>query len=213
MEEWRTLYERQIAKFDDVDKYILKNLKKKKVYLDAIEKYSKNKKIIECGCGTGKISTYFQNKGYSVTAVDIDNEILHLAKNIVKKSSFSEMPKFEIMSILNLQYKNKSFDVAFSNGVLEHFTDDEIIKILMEEMRIADIVIFGVPSKYFNDDEFMHGDERYLTREEWRTLITKAKGKVIEENAFHSQSLKKRIKNKKLFKQKEFNLFIIKENN
>ena len=26
MEEWRTLYERQIAKFDDVDKYILKNL-------------------------------------------------------------------------------------------------------------------------------------------------------------------------------------------
>ena len=146
MEEWRTLYERQIAKFDDVDKYILKNLKKKKVYLDAIEKYSKNKKIIECGCGTGKISTYFQNKGYSVTAVDIDDEILHLAKNIVKKSSFSEMPKFEIMSILNLQYKNKSFDVAFSNGVLEHFTDDEIIKILMEEMRIADIVIFGVPS-------------------------------------------------------------------
>lgn len=213
MEEWRTLYERQIAKFDDVDKYILKNLKKKKVYLDAIEKYSKNKKIIECGCGTGKISTYFQNKGYSVTAVDIDDEILHLAKNIVKKSSFSEMPKFEIMSILNLQYKNKSFDVAFSNGVLEHFTDDEIIKILMEEMRIADIVIFGVPSKYFNDDEFMHGDERYLTREEWRTLITKAKGKVIEENAFYSQSLKKRIKNKKLFKQKEFNLFIIKENN
>ena len=213
MEEWRILYERQIAKFDDVDKYILKNLKKKKDYLDAIEKYSKNKEIIECGCGTGKISTYFQNKGYSVTAVDIDDKILNLAKNIVKKSSFSEMPKFEIMSILDLQYKNKSFDVAFSNGVLEHFTDDEIIKILIEEMRIADIVIFGVPSKYFNDDEFMHGDERYLTKEEWRTLITKANGKVIEENAFHSQSLKKRIKNKKLFKQKEFNLFIIKENN
>ena len=30
MEEWRTLYERQIAKFDDVHKYILKNLKKEK---------------------------------------------------------------------------------------------------------------------------------------------------------------------------------------
>ena len=163
--------------------------------------------------GTQPISLTAEAISAGETAVDIDDEILHLAKNIVKKSSFSEMPKFEIMSILNLQYKNKSFDVAFSNGVLEHFTDDEIIKILMEEMRIADIVIFGVPSKYFNDDEFMHGDERYLTREEWRTLITKAKGKVIEENAFHSQSLKKRIKNKKLFKQKEFNLFIIKENN
>lgn len=213
MEEWRTLYERQISKFDNIDKYILKNLKKKKVYLNAIEKYSKNKKIIECGCGTGKISTYFQNKGYSVTAVDIDENILKLAENIVERSSFKETPKFEVMSIMNLKYKNKTFDVAFSNGVLEHFTDNEIIKILKEEIRIADVVVFGVPSKYFNDNEFMHGDERYLTKEKWRTLIKKANGKILEEDAFHSQSLKKRIKNKKIFRQKEFNLFIIKEEN
>lgn len=213
MEEWRTLYERQISKFDNIDKYILKNLKKKKVYLNAIEKYLKNKKIIECGCGTGKISTYFQNKGYSVTAVDIDENILKLAENIVERSSFKETPKFEVMSIMNLKYKNKTFDVVFSNGVLEHFKDNEIIKILKEEIRIADVVVFGVPSKYFNDNEFMHGDERYLTKEEWRTLIKKANGKILEEDAFHSQSLKKRIKNKKIFRQKEFNLFIIKEEN
>ena len=213
MEQWRTLYERQISKFDNIDKYILKNLKKKKVYLNAIEKYSKNKKIIECGCGTGKISTYFQNKGYSVTAVDIDENILKLAENIVERSSFKKTPKFEVMSIMNLKYKNKTFDVAFSNGVLEHFTDNEIIKILREEIRIADVVVFGVPSKYFNDNEFMYGDERYLTKEEWRTLIKKANGKILEEDAFHSKSLKKRIKNKKIFRQKEFNLFIIKEEN
>jgi 2-polyprenyl-3-methyl-5-hydroxy-6-metoxy-1,4-benzoquinol methylase len=213
VEEWRTLYERQISKFDNIDKYILKNLKKKKVYLNAIEKYLKNKKIIECGCGTGKISTYFQNKGYSVTAVDIDENILKLAENIVERSSFKETPKFEVMSIMNLKYKNKTFDVVFSNGVLEHFKDNEIIKILKEEIRIADVVVFGVPSKYFNDNEFMHGDERYLTKEEWRTLIKKANGKILEEDAFHSQSLKKRIKNKKIFRQKEFNLFIIKEEN
>ena len=148
---------------------------------------TKNKKIIECGCGTGKISTYFQNKGYSVTAVDIDENILKLAENIVERSSFKETPNFEVMSIMNLKYKNKTFDVAFSNGVLEHFTDNEIIKILKEEIRIADVVVFGVPSKYFNDNEFMHGDERYLTKEKWRTLIKKANGKILEEDAFHSQ--------------------------
>ena len=211
MEEWRVLYERQMAKFDDIDNYIMKNLKKKKVYLDAIKKYSKNKKIIECGCGTGKISTYFQNNGYFVTAVDIDNNILKLAKKVVENSSFTEFPKFEVMSILDLKYKDKSFDVAFSNGVLEHFSDNDIIKILKEEIRIANVVVFGVPSKYFNDNEFMHGDERYLTKEEWRSLMSRAKGKILEENAFHSQSLKKRIRNKKIFRQKEFNLFVIKE--
>ena len=45
MEEWKILYERQIKKFDDIDEYILKNLRKKKVYLKAIEKYSSNKKL------------------------------------------------------------------------------------------------------------------------------------------------------------------------
>ncbi len=211
MEDWKTLYEKQIQKFDNIDKYILKNLKKKKVYLNAIEKYATNKRIIECGCGTGKISAYFQNNGYDVTAVDIDENILKLAKEIVEKSSFEKIPKFEVMSILDLNYKPKQFDVAFSNGVLEHFSDEDIIRILKEEVKIASTVIFGVPSKYFNDDEFMHGDERYLTEEKWDELIQKANANIIEKGAFHSQTLKKRIKNRKLFKQKEFNLFIIRE--
>lgn len=38
MEDWKTLYEKQIQKFDNIDKYILKNLRKKKVYLKAIKK-------------------------------------------------------------------------------------------------------------------------------------------------------------------------------
>lgn len=30
MEDWKTLYEKQIQKFDNIDKYIFKNLKRKK---------------------------------------------------------------------------------------------------------------------------------------------------------------------------------------
>lgn len=87
------------------------------------------------------------------------------------------------MSILDLKYKQKEFDVAFSNGVLEHFCDEEIIKILKEEIKIANTVIFGVPSRYFDDDEFMHGDERYLTEEKWEELVEKANANiVIKEN-------------------------------
>ena len=33
---------------------------------------------------------------------------------------------------------------------------------------------------------------------------------INEKGAFHSQTLKKRLKNKKIFRQKEFNLFVIK---
>ena len=115
------------------------------------------------------------------------------------------------MSIMNMNFKNKEFDVAFSNGVLEHFKNDEIIKILKEECRIAKFVIFGVPIKYFDEKDYMYGDERYLTKAEWKNLIKKVNASIIDIKSFHSQSLTKRIKNKKIFKQKEFNLFIIKE--
>lgn len=87
------------------------------------------------------------------------------------------------MSILDLKYKQKEFDVAFSNGVLEHFCDEEIIKILKEEIKIANTVIFEVPSRYFDDDEFMNGDERCLTEEKWEELVEKANANiVIKEN-------------------------------
>ena len=58
-----------------MDDYINNNLQKKRIYLKEIKKYAINKKIVECGCGTAKISTYFQNNGYDVSAVDIDSDI------------------------------------------------------------------------------------------------------------------------------------------
>ncbi len=209
---WMNLYYANIKKFKSMDDYINNNLQKKRIYLKEIKKYAINRKIVECGCGTAKISTYFQNNGYDVSAVDIDSAILNLAKDIVRKSTYEESPKFYNMSIMNMNFKDKEFDVAFSNGVLEHFNNKEIIKILKEECRIAKYVIFGVPSKYFNEEEYMYGNERYLRKSEWEGLIKKANAQVIDTKSFHSQSIKKRIKKGKLFKQKEFNLFIIKEN-
>lgn len=211
LKSWKELYNKNIKKFSNMDDYINNNLKKKRIYLKQIKKYAFNKKIIECGCGTAKISTYFQNNGYDVTAVDIDDEIIGLSKDIILKSSYTESPKFYNMSIMNMNFQQNEFDVAFSNGVLEHFTNDEIIKIIKEECRIANYVVFGVPSKYFKEKEYMYGNERYLKRSEWIALIKKADAQLVDIKSFHSQSIKKRIRKGRLFKQKEFNLFIVKK--
>jgi len=42
---------------------------------------------------------------------------------------------------------------------LEHFSDDEIIRALEQQLYIANIVILGIPTKYFNQEEAMYGDE------------------------------------------------------
>ena len=60
-------------------------------------------------------------------------------------------------------------------------------------MNISKYVIFGIPSTYFNMDEKMLGNERVLTLKEWKLLIDKAGGKLVEQTSFHYYKLYRRI--------------------
>ena len=66
---------------------------------------------------------------------------LAITKKISKEYNSNNKPKFKIDSILELDYKENEFDVSFSNGVLEHFNDEEIILTLQKQMYIAKTVI------------------------------------------------------------------------
>ena len=86
------------------------------------------------------MSTYLASIGFDSLAIDIDKDILNLSKKIAKEYGAKNKPKFKIDSILDLKYKKNEFDVSFSNGVLEHFTDKEILETLKKQMDIAQIV-------------------------------------------------------------------------
>ena len=113
-------------------------------------------------------------------------------------------------SIFELNYDNNEFDVAFSNGVLEHFDDKKIILTLEGQMNISNVVIFGIPTQYFNKDEAMYGDERYLSYSYWRNLIKKAGGIILEEKSMHYMDWLHRIVNfKKYFRPYPYRIFVI----
>ena len=77
-------------------------------------------------------------------------------------------------------------------------------------MNISKYVIFGIPSTYFNMNEKMLGNERGLTLKEWKSLINKAGGKLVEQTGFHYYKLYRRIfEVKKWLKPKAFWLFVI----
>lgn len=207
---WHQLYEEEIRKKGSIKKYVEDKIVNKKKLINLIIKYSPNKTIIEPGCGTATISTHFASLGYISCAVDIDLNILNLAKKISKEYEVNSPPSFKRMSILKLKFRDLKFDVAFSNGVLEHFNDDDIIKILKEEMRIAKTVIVGIPTKYFDQSEAMYGDERYLDIKSWRSLIAKSGGDIIEESSYHFLDFKKRVFDfKKWFRPNPFKIFVI----
>ena len=153
---------------------------------------------------------YLQKLGLDVIALDLSQAVLNYACEIAKQSNIISPCKYEQGDILNLKYKPNTFDVSYSNGVLEHFTDEQIIEILKQQMNISKYVIFGIPSTYFNMNEKMLGNERGLTLNEWKLLVDKSGGKLVEQTSFHYYKLYRRIfEVKKWLKPKAFWLFVI----
>lgn len=83
-------------------------------------------KLLEIGCGTGEMLSYFKEMGWEVEGLDFDDEAVKiaLAKDILVSCSTLE-DKF---------YKSNTFDVIVMNHLIEHVVDPT--KLLHECYRI-----------------------------------------------------------------------------
>lgn len=211
-DKWYELYKIDIEEFKKPDDYITYKLKYKKKLINTIMKYSNKGKILEAGCGTGLLAGYMQKEGFEVTAIDLSQKILNYAKEIAEMSKVIKPCNYQQMDILNLKYPCNHFDLAYSNGVLEHFSDNEVVEILKQQMKVANYAVFGIPSTYFNMNEKMLGNERGLTLKEWEKLIDQAGGTIVEQTSFHYYKFHQRLLEvKKWFKPKAFWLFVVKD--
>lgn len=92
--------------------------------------------LLDCGCGPGSITLDFASilKKGKVVGVDFEPSQIECAKQLMKEKKVSSA-EFQIADILNLPYKNNSFDVAFTNGVL--WTIGETLQVLEELKRVV----------------------------------------------------------------------------
>jgi ubiquinone/menaquinone biosynthesis C-methylase UbiE len=91
------------------------------------------KRMIECGCGSARVSQYMARLGYQCTLLDRSEEGLALARR--NFSALSLSGNFVLADINRLCVRDEQFDVVYSGGVLE-FLDDlkgpvqEMVRIL-----------------------------------------------------------------------------------
>lgn len=143
------------------DQYWLSERKKRKILYDAtavfyrkyiikntlnyyVEKFFARKaKVLHAGCGGGQVDSEVVHL-VNVTALDISSEALNRYKGL-----YGNLCKIIHGSILKIPSKNGQFDGIYNLGVMEHFTQKNIKKILDEFNRVlkpnGQILLFWPP--------------------------------------------------------------------
>jgi len=158
---WSDYYQKEIT----ADLFI-RNLYGQRGFLNTIIE-SKTRKILEVGAGTGTMSVFLSNLGFEVTTLDNDPKILEIAQQV--KDKFNGQNYLQKGDAFKLPFADDSFDLVFHQGLLEHFKDDDIFRLLTEHLRVAPIVIFSVPNNFYPQKDV--GDERLLGKSTWENIL------------------------------------------
>lgn len=93
--------------------------------------------ILDVGCGPGKWTKLFVEKGFATTGIDSSPWMIRLAKQSIS-SSDKRLVKFYVMNIAKLELPRESYDLVNCVTVLQHIlNDEEWKKAVYEIVRVA----------------------------------------------------------------------------
>lgn len=91
----------------------------------------KGEKVLDLGCGNGRLFELFQDKNIDYIGVDNSEKLIELAKKKYPEG------KFQVGDALNLAFANNFFDKVYSVAVLHHIPSKELkIQFLKSVKRI-----------------------------------------------------------------------------
>jgi len=97
--------------------------------IEELKKYiNDGEKILDLGCGNGRLSEIFSGKNIDYTGVDFSERLVEIAKS--KYGDF-----FRVADILNLPFSNQNFDSVWSIAVLHHIPSIELRKRVLSEIK------------------------------------------------------------------------------
>ena len=117
-------------------------------YFANIWKMQGKTRVLDLGCGVGRHSMLFYDYGFKVTACDITPYAINYLKNWQKERGIN----FDVIEcdMLNMPFKNNSFDCIYAYHVLSHTNLEGFIKLFDKIYDILDKdgeIYFDVLSK------------------------------------------------------------------
>ncbi|OGZ41603.1 MAG: hypothetical protein A3C80_00160 [Candidatus Ryanbacteria bacterium RIFCSPHIGHO2_02_FULL_45_43] len=161
--EWKDFY----TKKEVTPHFVLENICVHRALLTEIFK-ERPRAVLEVGIGTGTMSAFLSLSGIECIGVDNNDAIVTAANGVNKILGAHAI--FHKADASSLPFKNLYFDIVFSQGFFEHFTDDAIIIFLREQLRVGKKVILSVPNNFYPKKDI--GNERLLTKEYWDGFLS-----------------------------------------
>src|SRR5215469_1326415 len=81
-------------------------------------------RVIDIGCGVGRVTVPVAEAGANVVAFDNSKEMLNACRDSVSKAGVAERVEFRHGSARRLKAEDAEFDVVLCLGVLEHLPPD-----------------------------------------------------------------------------------------
>ena len=134
-------------------------------------------KVIDIGCGGGRYSKYIKEKNLEVFAVDKNSAMVDIVKECGIDVLRCEMS--------NLKFKNDTFDLVLSIGVLHNAVSLEEYKAAIKEIyRImksnAHCIISVFTNSVITDDLKFIGESKYVFQNGRPPMILLSKDTIIE---------------------------------
>ena len=138
---------------------------------------NKNQKILEAGCGAGRILRFYHDKGYNIHGFDFVPEVI---EKLLKKDKSLQV---RAANILELPYQNNEYDVVLAFG-LYHNLEVSLDVAIKETFRI--IKPGGIVCASFRADNL----QTYFT--DWLTNFRSRNEQSASEKVFHKMNLSKK---------------------
>ncbi len=104
--------------------------------------------ILEAGCGTGQMSIVLSRYARQIYSIDLSKGSLIEAKQFIDSNDIKSVHLFR-MNIFKLFFKENTFDVIISNGVLHHTYNPKLaFSKLVRVLKPGGIIIIGLYHRY-----------------------------------------------------------------
>ena len=97
-------------------------------------------RVLEIGCGTGIFTAHFADSGAQVTAVDISEDLLQVARDRLPTSVKLVHAPFEELPL------DQPFDVVVGSSVLHHLEIKPALKHIFNLLKPGGLIGFGEPN-------------------------------------------------------------------